>query len=89
MLRVFAFSVLVVGLLVQRGLCVEPRNADLKKNLKEIDELIRADKVRLEELSYTVYFLESIRKRCSLLCTAEHPAATRMDERGYMTSGMW
>ena len=29
----------------QRGLCVEPRNADLKKNLKEIEELIRADKV--------------------------------------------
>ncbi|CAN0325532.1 unnamed protein product, partial [Laminaria digitata] len=27
------------------GLCVEPRNADLKKNLKEIEELIRADKV--------------------------------------------
>lgn len=30
---------------VQRGLCVEPRNADLKKNLKEIDELIRGEKV--------------------------------------------
>ena len=30
----------------QRGLCVEPRNADLKKNLKEIDELIRGEKVR-------------------------------------------
>lgn len=29
----------------QRGLCVEPRNADLKKNLKEIDELIRGEKV--------------------------------------------
>ncbi|CAN0475169.1 unnamed protein product, partial [Ectocarpus sp. 12 AP-2014] len=28
-----------------RGLCVEPRNADLKKNLKEIDELIRGEKV--------------------------------------------
>lgn len=30
---------------LNRGLAVEPRNADLKKNLKEIDELIRADKV--------------------------------------------
>lgn len=33
-------------LIGQRGLSVEPRNADLKKNLKEIEELIRADKVR-------------------------------------------
>lgn len=30
---------------LKRGLVVEPRNADLKKNLKEIEELIRADKV--------------------------------------------
>ncbi|CAM9249145.1 unnamed protein product [Scytosiphon promiscuus] len=30
---------------IKRGLCVEPRNADLKKNLKEIDELIRGEKV--------------------------------------------
>ncbi|KAG5191172.1 hypothetical protein JKP88DRAFT_271351 [Tribonema minus] len=30
---------------LNRGLAVEPRNADLKKNLKEIDELLRADKV--------------------------------------------
>lgn len=30
---------------LKRGLCVEPRNADLKKNLKEIEELIRADKI--------------------------------------------
>ncbi|CAM9723068.1 unnamed protein product [Ascophyllum nodosum] len=30
---------------IKRGLAVEPRNADLKKNLKEIEELIRADKV--------------------------------------------
>ena len=37
--------------LPQRGLCVEPRNADLKKNLKEIDELIRADKVRITRFS--------------------------------------
>mmetsp|Transcript_7710 Transcript_7710/g.11608 ORF Transcript_7710/g.11608 Transcript_7710/m.11608 type:complete len:321 (+) Transcript_7710:101-1063(+) len=29
-----------------RGLAVDPRNADLKKNVKEIDELIRNDKVK-------------------------------------------
>lgn len=34
-----------ISVKLQRGLCVEPRNADLKKNLKEVDELIRGDKV--------------------------------------------
>jgi stress-induced-phosphoprotein 1 len=30
---------------LNRGIAIEPRNADLKKNLKEIDELIRNEKV--------------------------------------------
>lgn len=52
---------------MKRGLCVEPRNADLKKNLKEIDELIRADKVRREELSCSGGISECTCKRYSLL----------------------